>query len=156
MAAVQIVRRIGATVSTSGTLTAGQHTPVTAAGGTVTMTLPTPADVGAYLSVEKTDASVNTVAITGNIRGVAATTISLYWQNELLELTSDASGSWWPTSGHKTKAALDAAYFNVLGTASNPVTNASAARPTGLTKVFWQCPTQPTNWIAGDEWINNS
>lgn len=45
---------------------------------------------------------------------------------------------------------------NTLGTANNPVTDASAARPTGLTKVFWQCPTQPTNWVAGDEWINNS
>lgn len=46
--------------------------------------------------------------------------------------------------------------LNQLGSASNPVTSATAVRPTGLTKVFWQCPTQPTNWVAGDEWVNNS
>ncbi len=46
--------------------------------------------------------------------------------------------------------------ISTLGTASNPVTNASAARPTGIPKVFWQCSTQPTNWVAGDEWINNA
>lgn len=52
--------------------------------------------------------------------------------------------------------ALRAASVNVSGSANNPVTSATAARPTGLTKVFWQTPTQPTNWITGDEWINNS
>lgn len=45
---------------------------------------------------------------------------------------------------------------NTLGTANNPVTSASAARPTGLQVVYWMCTTQPTNWIPGDVWINNS
>jgi hypothetical protein len=54
------------------------------------------------------------------------------------------------------KAAIDAEAPTILGSATNPVTNAAAARPSGLTKVFWQCATQPTNWASGDEWINNS
>jgi hypothetical protein len=45
---------------------------------------------------------------------------------------------------------------NALGTANNPVTSASAARPSGLTRVYWVCPTQPTNWLANDEWVDNS
>lgn len=45
---------------------------------------------------------------------------------------------------------------NTLGTPNNPVTDASAARPTGLTRVYWLCATQPTNWQNGDEWINNA
>jgi hypothetical protein len=55
---------------------------------------------------------------------------------------------------------------NALGTSSNPVTDRTATRPSGLTKVFWQCPAgpgstidnliPPVNWISGDEWIMTS
>jgi hypothetical protein len=45
---------------------------------------------------------------------------------------------------------------NALGAANNPVTSASAVRPTGLTRVYWVCPTQPTNWLSNDEWVDNS
>jgi hypothetical protein len=48
---------------------------------------------------------------------------------------------------------IPAPQLNVLGTGNNPVTSASAARPTGLTRVFWMCATQPTNWVTNDEWI---
>lgn len=46
--------------------------------------------------------------------------------------------------------------LNQLGSSSNPVTSASAARPTGLTVVYWLCSTQPTNLAAGDVWTDNS
>ena len=39
---------------------------------------------------------------------------------------------------------------NALGTPNNPVTDPAAARPTGLTKVWWDCATDPTNWVNGD------
>lgn len=39
---------------------------------------------------------------------------------------------------------------NALGTASNPVTDPDADRPTGLTAVWWRTETIPTNAIAGD------
>jgi hypothetical protein len=43
-----------------------------------------------------------------------------------------------------------------LGTANNPVTNPTAARPTGLPVVYWYCSTQPTHWLAGDVWDNTT
>lgn len=39
---------------------------------------------------------------------------------------------------------------NTLGTLANPVTDASAARPVGLTRVVWDCAIDPTNWAIGD------
>lgn len=41
---------------------------------------------------------------------------------------------------------------DTLGSANNPVTTATAARPQGLSVVYWYCATQPTNWVAGDVW----
>lgn len=43
--------------------------------------------------------------------------------------------------------------MNMLGMASNPVTNALAVRPTGLNVVYWRCATQPTNWQPNDIWF---
>jgi len=43
--------------------------------------------------------------------------------------------------------------INASGLASNPVTSAAAARPTGLTVVYWRCATQPTNWQPNDIWF---
>jgi len=39
---------------------------------------------------------------------------------------------------------------NALGTMNNPVTDPAAARPTGLTRVVWDCATDPTNWVDND------
>lgn len=39
---------------------------------------------------------------------------------------------------------------NALGTFNNPVTDPAAARPTGLTRVVWDCATDPTNWALND------
>lgn len=106
--AVQITRTHAATVTGSGALLAGQHTPVDATGGAITLTLPTPTHLGAYLSVEKVDASTNAVTVTGSIRG-AATSVSLAWQFESVEFHWNGT-TWRPINGHKTKAALDSAY----------------------------------------------
>lgn len=50
-----------------------------------------------------------------------------------------------------TQTAL--AGVNPLGSASRPVTDPAAARPTGVTSVWWLTNTQPTNWAAGDVWV---
>lgn len=39
-----------------------------------------------------------------------------------------------------------------LGTSGNPVTSPTAARPQGLSVVYWYTAVQPTNWVAGDVW----
>lgn len=46
-----------------------------------------------------------------------------------------------------------AANSNLSGSATNPVTVVGAARPTGMTSVWWATPTQPTNWANGDFWV---
>jgi hypothetical protein len=53
------------------------------------------------------------------------------------------------------QAALDAKapLAPQLGTASNPVTNPAAARPSGLVAVWWVTATQPVNWANGDFWV---
>ena len=43
--------------------------------------------------------------------------------------------------------------INASGMANNPVTNASAARPTGMSVVYWRCATQPVNWQSNDIWF---
>lgn len=106
----QALQQVAATITASGALVLNKHNPVDATGGAKTMTLPIGQAEGAQVSVEKTDSSVNAVSVTGSIRGVGSSTISLPWQNEALLLRADSSGSWWPISGHKTKASLDAVY----------------------------------------------
>jgi hypothetical protein len=110
-------RQFTPTLTANGILTAGKHTPVSADNGPVTVTLPTSVHVGAALSVEKRDATTNAVIISGSIRG-ATSTISLAWQYETLTLRYDGS-TWVPTEGHKTKAALDAAYASGGGGSTN-------------------------------------
>ena len=36
------------------------------------------------------------------------------------------------------------------------VTDANAVRPTGYKHIIWKCPTQPVNWVDGDEWIQTA
>ena len=69
MALPLAARNVAATVTTAGGLTAGSHNSVDATSGSLTMTLPTPTHLGAYLSVEKIDSTANTVVISGSIRG---------------------------------------------------------------------------------------
>jgi lysophospholipase L1-like esterase len=108
---VELPRSIATTVTTAGALAIGKHNPVNASSAALTMTLPAAvtANAGRRISVEKTDASTNAVTISGPIRG-ATSTVALVWQNESVDLVADATGSWWPVAGHKTKASLDASY----------------------------------------------
>lgn len=136
---VQITRRIGTPVTTSGALTAGQHTPADATTGNITLTLPTAPAAGAHLSIEKTDRTNNTVTITGTIRGVASSTIVLPWRNESIELIADNASSWWPVASHKTRTALDVAYTTAR--------NSADLRFIGLPTVM---ATPPTITITND------
>lgn len=56
-----------------------------------------------------------------------------------------------------TQAASTISDFNTAafpsGAANNPHTSESASRNSSLPKNFWQCATEPTNWVDGDEWI---
>jgi hypothetical protein len=129
---VVLPRAVAAAASTAAALAAGKHTPVNAANGAITMTLPAAAtgNAGASLSVEKTDSSLNLVTISGSIRG-ATSTVTLAWKNESVEFVADATGSWWPVAGHKTKAALDAAYTAAEFDQSRPPSGAATLKGYG-------------------------
>lgn len=43
-----------------------------------------------------------------------------------------------------------------VGAANNPHTSGTDPRNPALPKNFYQCPTQPTTWLPGDEWILNA
>src|SRR5437868_2513403 len=101
---------VASTVTSAGTLAAGKHTPVDASGGALAMTLPTGASSGTVLSLEKTDTTNNTVTVTGNIRGVAATSLVMRLVRESMVFIADSSGSWWPQAGHKTLSSIDERY----------------------------------------------
>jgi hypothetical protein len=92
------------------TLPAGHQSEVDATSGSVTVNLPTGSSAGTLLSVEKVDATINTVNITGNIRGVAAQTIQILGQHETIGFVADSTGSWWVDWGHKPLSMLDARY----------------------------------------------
>lgn len=119
--------KVASTVSASGPLVVNKHNPVSASAANRTMTLPTGQTEGTQVSVEKTDSSVNTVTISGNIRGVGSSTIALAYQNEALQLRADSAGSWWPIAGHRTKASLDATYRAL----QDPITSLTASTATG-------------------------
>lgn len=108
---------VAAVATANKTAALDTYQPVNAAGGAVTITLPTGSPQGSVIVVEKEDASANVVTLSGSIRGTVGATMSLVWQYESLTLTAGATGSWWPRAGHKTKATLDAAYGG-LGTAN--------------------------------------
>src|SRR5690348_3084660 len=101
---------VATTRTTDGTLVAGIHQPVDATSGNRSLALPTSAPAGSVLSVEKTDAGTNTVTLTGSVRGVGSSSLTLVGQYECLVLRADSAGSWWPYAGHKTKTYLDATY----------------------------------------------
>jgi hypothetical protein len=76
-----------------------------ASSGPVAVGLPASAKEGSSILVTKTDAGTNAVTITGNIRGVAAQTLTLSRQHDQELLHADASGSWWPLAGRRNQTA---------------------------------------------------
>jgi hypothetical protein len=102
---------VGSTpVTVDGPLTANRVNRVDATAGNRVMTLPTVTYEGAWIAVEKTDATGNTVSVAGSLRGVPGTDIKLSLRNETLTLAADATSSWFPIASHKTKTALDLLY----------------------------------------------
>lgn len=89
--------------------------PTDATAGPITRALPTGVPGGSLIVIAKTDASANTVTVTGNLRGIPNATLSLYWQNETVLLLADSSGTYWPLASHKTKTSMDAAYITTAG-----------------------------------------
>jgi hypothetical protein len=124
---VQLPRKVATTATSGAALTKGKHTPVNATSAPVTMTLPIGAAEGVEISVEKVDGSANAVTVSGNIRGVGASTISLTNQNDLLELRADASGSWWPTARALSAAAYVENITTVTGGASKTLSAPTTA-----------------------------
>jgi hypothetical protein len=53
-------------------------------------------------------------------------------------------------------AEVSAVIGGLAGSANNPHTSAGAARNAAVVKNHWQCPTEPANWLPGDEWVDNS
>lgn len=97
-----------AAVSASGTLALNTITTATAATA-LTMTLPASV-TGDLIVCERESASAASVSVTGNIRGVASTTITLQLASES-EMFFGYGGSWWPVAGHKTLASLQALFL---------------------------------------------
>jgi hypothetical protein len=91
-------RQVLATATTSTTATEGAHLPVNATAANRTVTLPTGTAHGSRISVEKTDATANTVTVSGSLRGAAGTVV-LTTQFETVDLVADSTGSWHPIGG---------------------------------------------------------
>jgi hypothetical protein len=116
------ITSVAATATANFTATVGKLTPVDCTSGAITVTLPSATgNAGGRLHIQRIDASVNTVTISGTIRG-SASTITLALQFEDLELVSNGSGSWWPAAGNKTLGSLDARYSTTGVAASNYTT----------------------------------
>lgn len=137
-----------ASVSASAALALDTITTVTAATA-LTMTLPAPV-AGALIVVERESASAASVAVTGNIRGVGSSTVTLQLASES-EMFYGYGGSWWPIGGHKTLASLQA-LFDTAGLAAAETTRAQAAEALLAplaSPAFTGSPTAPTQ-TTGD------
>lgn len=88
--------KVASTVTASGAGVVWKHNPVDATGAARAISLPTGQAEGTMISVEKVDASTNAVTVTGSVRGVGASTLTLSWQYDSIALRADAAGSWWP------------------------------------------------------------
>lgn len=93
---LETTRTISTTVTANTTIAAGQHTPVDATAGAVTVTLPA-GEAGSSLSVQKIDATAHTVTVSGNIAGTTGSTRVLSGHGEAVTFRQDGSGSWWPS-----------------------------------------------------------
>lgn len=100
---------VASVITTSTNAVMNAYNPVDVSVSSVTITLPAPTQSGTYVSVEKQDASANTVTVSGKIRG-SQSSLVLGNQYETAEFISDASGSWWPTTGQGTSLAVTSAY----------------------------------------------
>lgn len=107
MALLETTIPVTATITSSATLAAGQHSLVSASGAARTMTLPTPLHQGSRIRVEKVDGSGNAVNITGTIRG-ASGTVSLTAQYQTVEFWAESLTSWRPVNDRRSDDSIQA------------------------------------------------
>jgi hypothetical protein len=122
-----------ASVSVSGTLAVNVITEVTATSGTLTMTLPAPA-AGDLLVCERASASTASVAVTGSMRGVANSTITLQLGSES-EMFFAYGSTWWPIAGHKTLSSLQALFLQIPNYLSEIASAGSGAQASARTNL---------------------
>jgi hypothetical protein len=111
-------------VSAAGTLALNKITEVTATSGLVTMTLPASV-AGSLIVCERSGASTSNVAVTGNIRGVSAQTITLELASESEMFFGDGT-TWWPAAGHKTLSSLQALFLQAANNLSDVASPSTA------------------------------
>lgn len=121
--------------ATTGTLSVNKHNYVSAAGGNRVRALPTTANAGDLVLLEKADSSVNTVSATGSIRGVASSTFTLKLQGESILFEADGANSWWPILGHKTLSSLVAMFMPAETFVTAAASGAAYTVPDGTTKL---------------------
>src|SRR4051812_41186705 len=107
MALLETTMPVTATITSSATLAAGQHSLVSASAAARTMTLPTPLHQGSRIRVEKVDGSGNAVTVTGTIRG-ATGTVLLTSQYQAVEFWAESTSSWRPINDRRDDAAIQA------------------------------------------------
>lgn len=160
LAGKQSLQQVAATVTADGAAVVNKHNPVDATAAARTITLPTGQSEGTQVSVEKVDTGLNTVTVSGNIRGVGGATIPLAYLSESLMLRADSAGSWWPIAGHRTKASLDATYIKssariapvsiggyVTTAGSQQSTTGTSRVPYYVTSACTDLQLVYTNWI---------
>lgn len=103
-------------ISSNATAVIGARNSVTATAGPIAITMPTPTAVGQHLIIERADTSTvaaNVITITGTIRGVANTAVTLPAVGAAYEgalYISESLTSWAIAGSIKPRAVLDAAY----------------------------------------------
>ena len=122
----------GVTATASGLLALNTVTEVSVPGGNPTMTLPGAVDDS--LIVCELSGATSTVAITGSIRGVESSTITLQLGSESVMLLGYGD-TWWPIADHKTLQSLDTRY--VPQTQMQPTSG-------GIASSFTSFAVQPT------------
>jgi hypothetical protein len=125
-------------VSASAALALNKVTEVTASSP-LTMTLP--ASVGNSLIVaERASASTANVTVTGNIRGVSSSSITLQLGSESEMFFGDGV-TWWPIAGHKTLTSLQALFLQIANNLSDLSSPATARANLGLGTAATQAST---------------
>ncbi|HVX24073.1 MAG TPA: hypothetical protein VG992_01890 [Candidatus Saccharimonadales bacterium] len=104
------IMTMGTAVSTSGALAINTQSYCSAAGGNLTMTLPTSQTAGTRIIATKSESSTNTVTVTGNIQGIASQSYVLSLVGQTVQFEADSSGSWWPISSRYDLSTLDSRY----------------------------------------------
>lgn len=99
---------VHAVITTEVTAEPDELSPVDATAGNLKIKLKTGLGAGRVVTIEKNDASANTVTAEGNIRGEAGKTFVLTTAKQAITFMTDSAGSWWPISDHITTGATKA------------------------------------------------